>query len=175
MALHGWVRMERQRINCIIQIVLYTGKMFDPDPIPLYWVNRLSFLARRELADRFRAAGHRISPEEWAVLVMLWQQDGQGPGDISARSLRDATTVTRLVDGMVRKGLVERREGRRDRRRSEIWLTDQGRQLADVLPPIAGPLIAQAMQGLSQEETELALKVLQRMVENLSTDWTKEG
>ncbi len=155
--------------------MLYTNNMEHYESLILHWVNRLSFLSRRELSERFKQAGHKISPEEWAVLLMLWQEDGQGPGSISARSLRDATTVTRLIDAMVRKSLVERRESRSDRRRSEIWLTETGRGLQSVLPSLARPLIDTASDGISALDHETALRVLQQMAANLVGTTATQG
>ena len=40
-----------------------------------YWINRLGFVLRRDLQDRFRAAGIKMGAEEWAVLLLLWQEE----------------------------------------------------------------------------------------------------
>ena len=38
---------------------------------------------RKELARRFDAAGHAVSPEEWAALMVLWSKGPQSPGALS--------------------------------------------------------------------------------------------
>jgi DNA-binding MarR family transcriptional regulator len=136
--------------------------------LPLYWVNRLSAMARRELTQRFRAAGHNISPEEWAILMLLWQRDGQSPGAMSGRTVRDPTTMTRLVDGLVRKGLVARRQDDTDRRRSLVCLSARGRDMQAPLVALAMPMIARALDGVSAEDAATTVRVLSRMVENLA-------
>ena len=136
--------------------------------VPLYWVNHLSALSRRELAQRFRVEGYNISPEEWALLLMLWDQDGQNPGEMSARTVRDPTTMTRLIDTMVTKGLVERVQDTNDRRRSKICLTTQGQSLQPALLGIALPMIKQALSGISQADLDTTVAVLAQIVENLS-------
>jgi DNA-binding MarR family transcriptional regulator len=138
--------------------------------IPLYWVNRLSALSRRELVTRFRAAGHDISAEEWATLLLLWREDGQTPGALSRRTVRDPTTMTRLVDAMVRKRLVTRRMDESDRRRSLICLTEYGRRLESELVPVAQAMIAQALEGVCDSDAATTISVLSRMVDNLSRD-----
>ncbi|MFV2038111.1 MAG: MarR family winged helix-turn-helix transcriptional regulator [Paracoccaceae bacterium] len=149
--------------------------MFDFENLPLYWANRLSALARRELAMRFRAAGHDVSAEEWAILMLLWREDGQNPGEMSARTVRDPTTMTRLVDSMVRKGVVTRQADENDRRRSRICLTQMGRELQAILVPLAMPMINDAMRGISQADGEVAVRVLSRMTQNLSQNHNKRG
>lgn len=141
--------------------------MLEPASIPLHWAHRLSFLSRRHLAEAFSQAGHPVSAEEWAVLVYLWGEDGKGPADIADHTIRDRTTVTRLLDGMERKGFVLRRPHPDDRRRSQVCLTDAGQGLQDQLVPIAQAHMAVAFCGVPQEELEMATRVLRRMTENL--------
>ncbi len=138
------------------------------ESLPVHWANRLAALSRRELGQRFRNAGHVISPEEWAILLVLWKKDGQHPGEMSARTVRDPTTMTRLIDSMVKKGVVERRPVTNDRRRSLVCLTDRGRALKPVLVGLAMPMIETSMAGISAEDAEITTRVLNRMVTNLS-------
>lgn len=147
--------------------------MIDFETLPLYWVNRLSAMSRRELGQRFKSAGYDVSPEEWAILLLLWRQDSQNPGVMSARTVRDPTTMTRLIDGMVRKEFVERRADTSDRRRSNICLTDMGRSLEQVLTDLARPMIEAGMAGVSENDFDTTVRVLKKMVANM--DAAREG
>lgn len=144
--------------------------MMNFEDIPLHWVNRLSFLTRRELGQKFALAGHKISAEEWAVLLMLWQEDGRLPSALAAQTFRDRTTVTRLLDGMEKKLLVRRQIDAQDRRKMRVFLTDMGRGLEAVLKPIAQELIADAQQGLTPDEVAQLTLLLRKMTENLSSN-----
>ncbi len=147
--------------------------MLNFETLPLYWVNRLSAMSRRELGLRFKAAGHDVSPEEWAILLLLWREDSQNPGEMSARTVRDPTTMTRLIDGMVRKGFVERRADTSDRRRSNICLTQMGRGLEPALISLAKPMIESGMAGISEEDLKTTVQVLAKMVANMGA--TRKG
>lgn len=142
--------------------------MFDYEEIPLHWVNRLSFLVRKELGQHFRAQGHDISPEEWAVLLILWKKGGQTPGALADVTFRDRTTITRLIDGMVKKNLVARREDPKDRRRSLVDLTTHAADLENILVPMARNVIARAMPGVSPQDLEITVRTLRQMTENLA-------
>lgn len=141
--------------------------MRNYESITHHWVNRLSFISRRSLAEGFRAAGHRITAEEWAVLLLLWKCDGRTPGDIAGLTVRDKTTVTRLIDGMVKKTIVTRLEDPKDRRRSRIHLTAQGQDLRGQLVPIAQTMIERSHAGLSAGDVETTVRVLRTMAQNL--------
>lgn len=141
--------------------------MFDYETIPLHWVNRLSFLTRRELAQLFRDHGHDISAEEWAVLLILWKKGDQTPGEIADMTFRDRTTVTRLIDGMVKKQLVNRENDPVDRRRSILRVGAIGRALEKDLVPIARAFIAESLVGISPDDIQTTVRTLKKMTENL--------
>ncbi|WP_213214833.1 MarR family winged helix-turn-helix transcriptional regulator [Roseibium polysiphoniae] len=142
--------------------------MFDYENIFLHWVNRLGFLSRGELTARFREAGHTVSAEEWALLIVLWEKGPQTPGDLASVTFKDRTTVTRLIDTMERKGFVTRSEDLRDRRRSIIDVSRYGAELKGSLIPIAKALLAQAIAGVSSEELETTTRTLRKITETMS-------
>lgn len=142
--------------------------MFQYQEIPLHWVNRLGFLTRKRLSARFRQAGHNISPEEWALLLVLWEKGAQSPSALADVTFKDRTTVTRLIDAMVRKKLVRRTEDKLDRRRSAVELSQSGAHLKAELVPLAQTLIAQALDGIPAQDIQTTTRTLRAMTENLS-------
>lgn len=134
-----------------------------------HWVNRFSFVLRRDLQDRFRQRGIKMGAEEWAVLLLLWQEDGQTPGALALRTVKDQTTLTRLLDGMQRKGLVTRTPDEADRRRVRVNLTAKGQGMQATLVPLAAGLIEQSQRGISVEDLQTTRRVLRQMTDNLLT------
>lgn len=100
-----------------------------------------------------------ITPEQWGVLNRLWDKDGISQKEISEITIKDQTTLTRILDKLEWKGLIERQTSPDDRRSFLIFLTEAGRSLKDKLVPIAGEALDEALQGLSEEEIK-QLKVL---------------
>ena len=137
------------------------------EKIIVHWVFRLSFLMRKDISDRMRAAGHRVTPEEWALLMILSQGDSRTPSDIADITSKDPTTVTRLIDGMVAKGLASRTEDPADRRRSLIQITPEGQTFFGQLEPIAQSLITDAMGGIDPQDAQIAMGVLRQMTSNM--------
>ncbi len=129
----------------------------------------MSFALRKELSQRFEGAGYSIGPEEWAVLLVLWSKGPQSPSKLSEETIKDRTTVTRLIDAMVRKELVIRSENPMDRRRSDISLTAAGEALESQLVAIAMEMIAQVTEGVSQRDLEATSRTLQRLSSNLTS------
>lgn len=141
--------------------------VFDYEAKIPHWINRLSFVLRSELQQRVRAAGHDLAAEEWALLMVLWRDGPMAMGRLAAITLRDRTTVTRVVDRLVAKGLLQRMEEEKDRRQVLARVTKLGHRIEASVVGAVAPLIEKAGEGISQEEVEITLSVLRRMAENL--------
>ena len=73
-------------------------------------------------------------------------------------------TVTSMVNGLEKEGLVSRTPGESDRRTSYVALTDEGRAMSERLLPTMPNLSADLWQSFSGEERELLLSLLLRFL-----------
>jgi DNA-binding MarR family transcriptional regulator len=149
--------------------------MQNYETIPLHWINRLGFVVRKELAQRFQDNGYDVSPEEWAILLILWSKGAQTPSVLADATIRDRTTVTRLLDGMVAKGLVDRNTDPTDRRKMRVQVSDLGMSIRNGLVSVAQGLIAQTLNGISPEDAETTVQTLRRMSQNLVPETETKG
>ena len=147
--------------------------MRDYKTIPHYWINHLSFQIRKGLVQEFTAQGHKVTAEEWAALLLLHGGAGLTATELSFQSIRDKTTITRLIDKMVAKDLVERRPDTNDRRVIQLHLTANGQQVFEHLAKIAQAYIAASLNGVSPQALAVTLATLSKMNDNLNT--AKEG
>ncbi len=112
-------------------------------------------------------APHGVTPQQWAVLNRLWEEDGLSQQQLAERTFRDPPNTARILDRLQRKGLISREPDPTDRRVQLIFLTEQGRRLRSTLIPLAEQVIARALEGLNQEEIDGAIYVLKRVDQNL--------
>lgn len=108
-----------------------------------------------------------ITPEQWGLLNRLWEKDGVSQKELSEISIKDQTTVTRILDKLERKGLIKRQTSPDDRRSFLIFLTDTGRSLENKLVPIAYEVLDEALQGLSEEEIKQMKLLLNKIFMNI--------
>lgn len=120
-------------------------------------INRTHQKLSNYLTRKFKP--YDITPEQWGLLNRLWAKEGISQKELSEISTKDQTTVTRILDKLERKGLIERQTSPDDRRSFLIFLTASGRRLEDKLVPLAYETLDEALQGLSAEEIK-QLKVL---------------
>ncbi|HUQ80740.1 MAG TPA: MarR family transcriptional regulator, partial [Gemmatimonadaceae bacterium] len=88
-----------------------------------FWIHRVYQASRNEMYRAFRAHGEDITPEQWALLIRLWERDGRTQAELSEATFRDAPTMSRIVDVMESRGLLERRADSADGRARRIHLT----------------------------------------------------
>ena len=131
-----------------------------------YRIKLLSQLLRRTFQERLEPFGLTLG--HWLVLCCLWEEDGLATSAIGERLKQVGGTLTGVLDRMEKRGLVRREQNPRDRRVWHIWLTPTGKQLQEVLLPIARDIRDQAMNSLSMPEQERFSQLIERAIANLS-------
>jgi DNA-binding MarR family transcriptional regulator len=76
-----------------------------------------------------RLAPYGVTPVQYALLKVLWEQDHQSGAELGERLLLDSATMTGLLDRLEHAGLIERQAHATDRRVNQVVLTAQGRDL----------------------------------------------
>jgi DNA-binding MarR family transcriptional regulator len=77
-----------------------------------------------------------------------------------------SATVTFLVDGLQKDGLVDRMTNEADRRSVHVELTEKGLQVCERLIPEMAHMAASLVDGFTQDEKELMLRLLMRFRQN---------
>jgi DNA-binding MarR family transcriptional regulator len=131
-----------------------------------YRIKLLAQLSGRRFQEQLEPFG--LTPFHWLVLCCLWQEDGLPTSSIGDKLQQVGGTLTGVIDRMEERKLVRRERDPNDRRIWRIWLTPAGRELQDVLPPIAIGLREQAMNGISIADRELFSELVDRAIANLA-------
>lgn len=119
--------------------------------------------------DRHIAA-HGLSQARFTVLMLLncGACEGQGsPSDLATRAGVSRATMTGLVDGLERDGLVAREPHEDDRRMLTVRLTPRGRETLEAILPGHFRYVARLMSGLSEEEQVELVGLLAKLRERL--------
>jgi len=131
-----------------------------------YRIKLLGQLGGRRFQERLEPLG--LTPFHWVVLCCLWEEDGIATSSIGEKLQQVGGTLTGVLDRMEERGLIRRERDSRDRRIWRIWLTQEGKELEDILLPIAFEHREQAMQGISPEDRERFSQLLDQAIANLS-------
>lgn len=113
-------------------------------------------------------AGFDITVDQWGILNLLWEADGQTPVELARRAGKDKPNVTRLLKILEDKDLVTRHPDAQDRRSHRIRLTEAGVALKGPLLDVGTRCLTQACQGLTGEELSTLKGLLHRVLNNVS-------
>jgi DNA-binding MarR family transcriptional regulator len=132
-----------------------------------FLLNRTAILIKTGLRRAFLEQGHDITPEQWAVLCLLWKEEGLSQSDIADRTIKDRPTVTRIIDGLERRALVRRQRDGRDRRSFRIHLTVAGKALEEDLGIIVRRYRESVFRSLAEAEKAELKRVLNTIYDSL--------
>ena len=117
---------------------------------------------QRILKDR----GFDITPEQWGILRVLWEEEGLSQKEIGDRLFKDKPNITRMLDALERKGLIFRQPT--DRRRYSIFLTKEGKKLQEEVLPTVLEMQEKAINALTKNDLETLQNLLNQIYGNLS-------
>ena len=117
------------------------------------------------VAKRFRGilAPLALEPREFALLRAVGAAEGQSQQAIGERLQIPPSRMVAFVDALEERSLLERRHNPLDRRTRELHLTDGGRDLLERAFALAAGFELELIAGLSAEERDQLLELLQRV------------
>jgi DNA-binding MarR family transcriptional regulator len=95
-------------------------------------------------------------------VILSWVRDGiaVNPKDICVQFRHDSGALTRVIDQLAERGLLERVRRDRDRRKVELQLTEAGRNTVERLVPLVVEKLNLALTDFSSEEVKEFLRLL---------------
>ena len=109
-------------------------------------------------------ADQELTFSQWTTLVALHDGRIGTAGDLAHNICHDAGSLTRLIDEMVNRGLVNRGRSETDRRVVTLALTARGRALVEQLAPRVMHLWNGLLSGFSHAEVDTLINLLTRLV-----------
>lgn len=109
----------------------------------------------------------KLTLNEWRVCVALHFESHQRLSDLVSHTSNDASTLSRIVDGLIRRGLAQRDRSAEDARAIAVSLTPAGVVLTEKIIPIAQLYERVGLSGISDDEAALLRNLLRRLYDNI--------
>jgi MarR family 2-MHQ and catechol resistance regulon transcriptional repressor len=124
-------------------------------------------LARAHAAVGARTAAdverHGLTLAEFGILEALYHRGPLLLGELQRRILVSSGGVTYLVDRLVKRGFVERRDCAADRRARYAALTDDGERFIAEIFPAHAECVRETLDGLSADEQREVTRLLKQL------------
>ena len=100
---------------------------------------------------------------QYVVLAALRDGIAVNPRDICLQYRHDSGALTRIIDQLAERGLLERVRRDKDRRKVELQLTPAGRDAIESLIPLIVGKLNEVLSDLSQAEVLELLRLLVKL------------
>ena len=107
-----------------------------------------------------------ISSAQGAILIYIAHGRAERAADLAREHNYDTGSLTRMIDRLVKKGLLRRVPHAVDRRAATLELTAAGRRLAARLPAVAVKVLNRHLRGFTRAELDRLKGYLARMLAN---------
>lgn len=106
--------------------------------------------------------------DQWVIMYLLNKKGSMTQHDIAEQALKDAPTVTRMMDLMESKGLVIREQDPLDKRRLLVQLTSNGLEKFEKMQAIVTSFRAEAYKGIDESQVIQLDNTLNKIFNNLT-------
>ena len=128
-------------------------------------MERLHSLKRLMIPDIQTTAGEEcLAPSQWLALHIISRQEGIGIKELAAQLGTTSSAATQLVDGLVKKGLLDRQPSTDDRRALRLSLPDAARQQIETMKEQRLDHLCTLFSALDDAEFQALLSLLSKVI-----------
>lgn len=128
---------------------------------------RCHYLVRKRLLARLKENGYPVANEEIVVLARLYEEDGLSQTEISERTVKNKATVTRLLEAMIRKGMVRKKVDKQDARKYRVYLTARGTKIMETFLPMVFEFMESMTQDIPRRDMETTTATMKKIYDRV--------
>jgi DNA-binding MarR family transcriptional regulator len=127
--------------------------------------------ASHSLSEKFMAEVRKrgFTARQWRVMGSLWDEDSMTLTELSDIVFCEQSTTTRLVERLVELKLLGKRPEESDRRKSHIFLTDEGRRQIGELVKLSEQIEKETAELFGVGRINEMKRQLHKMIDHLKT------
>jgi DNA-binding MarR family transcriptional regulator len=144
----------------------YDAKTYKARDSVGYLVRRAGNLMTTRVEAAF--ADHEITFAQWLVMMRLRDGLATTAAEIARDMCHDSGALTRVIDQLAQRGLIERTRGQEDRRTIALALTKEGLRTVNALVPTVVDLLNMALVDFTDDETSTLTRLLNKLIDGVT-------
>lgn len=149
----------------------WMSRIIPEMPAPEVKLCRLMLMVGGSLEEElaFKLKPHKLNHSEFLTLMILYSRpDGSStPGELCEFTSQGATNMTRIANALVKRGLITRSAGAKDRRRVSIRITAAGKRFVQKMVPPMFPQVGAMFAGFNDTDKRHLDRLLRKLARNL--------
>jgi len=127
----------------------------------------MRFYLRQYIQSKIKEHELDITFELLEVVLYLHRKDGANQQELADMMIKDKSSMTYIIDNLVKRELVKRLEDENDKRSKRIYLTEKGKELKASLDPWITEIYEKATNNIRATEIERSIALIKSMNQNL--------
>ena len=108
-----------------------------------------------------------LTLEQFQIIKTLPCTEGMTQKDIGAAVSKTPANMTRILDRLEEKNLIERRRSPKDRRTTLVFMTANGKKMTEKVTEVFETFSAQFLKGVTDQEQKVIRAAFAKMTANL--------
>ena len=133
------------------------------------WLGKTVKIIDYVLQEVLKSNGLDLTKEQMIVLKKLHEKDGLNQNELAFLTLRNKSSLTRLLTKMEKKNYIVRKQSLEDKRVKNVFLTHLGKETFLKTKPVIKEMIAIIEQSISKKEKEQIINTLKKIQSNFNT------
>ncbi len=147
---------------------IYAAKSYVSQDSPVYLMNQLRTKYIATLDSMLLEQD--ITAAQWGILRMIFDGRGNTAAALCRHYGYDTGSMTRMIDRLAEKGLIQRERCDRDRRQVLLALTTGGEKMVESGAYKVVAALNHYLRGFNSDEVTLLTGLLRRMLSNADID-----
>ena len=131
-------------------------------------ISRIHRLYTKALITRLDP--YNVKPGYIAILEQLWEKDGVTQKKLHSHMDIEQATLSNTLRRMERDGLIKRTQDTKDRRRTQLFLTQTAQSLESTVQSAIEDLQSVVNVGLTINDRRYFNRILRQMAQQIETD-----
>ncbi|WP_411682076.1 MarR family winged helix-turn-helix transcriptional regulator [Clostridium thailandense] len=124
-------------------------------------------LVSNRISSKFKVAGYVVTPEQYMILNCLYKNGELQQNQISKLTAKDEPCISRIVNNMIKNGIVERVQHPNDKRTNLICLTKKAKEIEESLHNECLLALSEAVKNIPSSNIKIFESVLYQIISNL--------
>ena len=121
------------------------------------------------LLESLKSENLDLTKEQMIVLKKLHDNDGLNQNELAFLTLRNKSSLARLLSKMESKDYILRKKSAKDKRINNVFLTQFGRATFTKTRPVIRKIIGIMENDISENEKELMINILKKIQSNFNS------